>query len=704
MRSIGVWLSGIALAALGGTAGVWATDAIDGSTVSLSSLPDGHFRTAAIHPTRPHGAVGRNGQPGHDPLALPITRNYAAPPRFAKITVAPNGLLVASGTGRAGQPIRLLHNNRQVAAVRVGDNRTWRIMPKALLAAGDHTLSLETEERTRGDKVIGGEIRVSIPPGFSDPIAIEFDDPPAAEDLQAERRYAESVGEAASSFFDDLLKKKAIPQDRVAQARGDLQSNDDTVDGTMLDSAWSWLGNSNEAYQREIVPRLQIGGGLSLPGPDERRPVVTGAQAGGLESLTIEGITTSLQSWFGGSADNYDREILPRLSGARPPRIVLRETDRREETKVDTREDELAEQRRAEEEQRRAEEERRRAEAERIRAEEERRQAEAERLRLEEERQADLREQAERERAAAEEQARLDAERLAQEDRARQERERELAEEERLRAERAAELAQAEREEELRRAEEQRRLAEEQRRLAEENRQREADRVAREQRDRAERGEQEIALAPPLPVQQERSNVDSERAGDDAARQAPERSTFSSLWRRARRTFRRIRPKNQDDDGQVVAVLPERRPFTNYVQPPPVELDRGDDVAVVRPAPRRVAAVVTRTKRRRATKKRAWKRRAKAVRRPKRRVARKVHRRRAAHYRCKTRSGRRVRLPGKYTVRKGDSLWRIARRHYRRGHRYKRIFKANRHRIKNPHLIYPCQRFYIPRRLARRGR
>lgn len=77
--------------------------------------------------------------------------------------------------------------------------------------------------------------------------------------------------------------------------------------------------------------------------------------------------------------------------------------------------------------------------------------------------------------------------------------------------------------------------------------------------------------------------------------------------------------------------------------------------------------------------------------------ARRHARRQRSRWRCR-RAGRLVRRGRKYVVRRGDSLWRIARRHYGRGRKYRRIYRANRRKIRNPHLIYPCQRFRVPRR------
>ena len=47
-------------------------------------------------------------------------------------------------------------------------------------------------------------------------------------------------------------------------------------------------------------------------------------------------------------------------------------------------------------------------------------------------------------------------------------------------------------------------------------------------------------------------------------------------------------------------------------------------------------------------------------------------------------------------IRRGDNLWRIARRNYGEGIRYTTIFQANRDQIRDPDLIYPGQVFDIP--------
>lgn len=51
-----------------------------------------------------------------------------------------------------------------------------------------------------------------------------------------------------------------------------------------------------------------------------------------------------------------------------------------------------------------------------------------------------------------------------------------------------------------------------------------------------------------------------------------------------------------------------------------------------------------------------------------------------------------------YIVRRGDSLWRISRRAYSAGRRYRIVYRANRTVIRNPHVIFPGQRLRLPRR------
>lgn len=52
--------------------------------------------------------------------------------------------------------------------------------------------------------------------------------------------------------------------------------------------------------------------------------------------------------------------------------------------------------------------------------------------------------------------------------------------------------------------------------------------------------------------------------------------------------------------------------------------------------------------------------------------------------------------PGTYTVVKGDSLWKIAKKFLGNGSRWPEIFNLNRDKISNPNLIYPGQVLTLP--------
>lgn len=49
-----------------------------------------------------------------------------------------------------------------------------------------------------------------------------------------------------------------------------------------------------------------------------------------------------------------------------------------------------------------------------------------------------------------------------------------------------------------------------------------------------------------------------------------------------------------------------------------------------------------------------------------------------------------------YEIKKGDTLWAIAKAHYGDGNKYNKIFEANKEVIKDPDLIFPGQKIRIP--------
>ena len=71
-------------------------------------------------------------------------------------------------------------------------------------------------------------------------------------------------------------------------------------------------------------------------------------------------------------------------------------------------------------------------------------------------------------------------------------------------------------------------------------------------------------------------------------------------------------------------------------------------------------------------------------------------RRRQRKRRSPRRRKRDADLPREYTVRRGDTLWDIAETYYGGGWRYRAIVRDNRRKIRNPHWIYPEQKFHMP--------
>ena len=59
-------------------------------------------------------------------------------------------------------------------------------------------------------------------------------------------------------------------------------------------------------------------------------------------------------------------------------------------------------------------------------------------------------------------------------------------------------------------------------------------------------------------------------------------------------------------------------------------------------------------------------------------------------------SGSTFRTKDVYTVRRGDTLWAIAKRYFGSGLRYPTIFQDNRETISDPDLIHPQQQVKVP--------
>ncbi len=484
----------------------------------------------------------------------------------------------------------------------------------------------------------------------------------------------------------------------------------------------------------------------------DRRPVRVAERDTQDRPAPDSGVAAGLSDWLRAARQGYSKEVVPRLKGQLPPSEV-REREVDPEETADERDRRLARERdlreraaeRAEEERltaerrrREAEEARRVAEAEARRIAEQRRQAEraeqrkveAERQRVlerraEERRRAELdreaqleREQEEAERAALERQRRAELEaaresaaaRRAEAVRARADAERErrddtIAQAEALKRRLAA---QRRREREAKLRDRARDLARRRARLAELEaaRDRENARKAREARDRErrEREARERQLAareetrsiipaipgifqrPVAPLPDPRvTGLNAGTRGDEGGGRTIETVRAGNRTRFTQRNtqieFRTSRPVEEAAGPAQSSASPD--PSSTDVAPP-------------------VPGQQTRTARRGQAPRQPAKRRTQRMSNLRSRLlGRKAKLRSSRRTRCHPRAGRRINPPGTYVVRRGDSLWRISRRHYKLGRLYRRIYRANRGKISRANLIYPCQRFHLPAKRRR---
>jgi nucleoid-associated protein YgaU len=171
--------------------------------------------------------------------------------------------------------------------------------------------------------------------------------------------------------------------------------------------------------------------------------------------------------------------------------------------------------------------------------------------------------------------------------------------------------------------------------------------------------------------------------GASAAKDAEQR--LASEGQRAAEALRRAEQavKAADDTVRMAAVQPSPPPapvlpkVAQQTPPQPATVEKRPSTRNLAPAPVPPVATQASAKPRQA----------------------KVRRVAAARTQPACRNaGQRIRLPGWYVIRGGDTLWNVAFRHYGEGGRYGLIHKSNVRRIANADVIRPCQRIWLPRR------
>ena len=681
-------------------------------------------------------------------------------PRFSRVVMDPVNGAMFDGTGPAGADIVLWRKGRALGRAKVLPNGKWSVQIDEPFVSGDHSVTLGVESNQGRQQVFGQEVRISIPRNFRDGGAVTFDVPePRVEDraatrslepgssayAEALRRRAEELASAASRRFDQVVpSSEPVIIDPDVQARRVARQTGQT--GQADDGAPETTRGNIPMPERRSDRDIEIAGKSS--GSDRARD-------GG-------SVLAPVLDWLERSAREYQNVIVPGLSDPPTPPDDLRadripQTPDRKPIESVRRDVEDARRARLEEQElldREAAELRRRRAAE-LRASD----AEAEAIaRADAEREAAERAEAERMRqrslVTVEDAARKQAETaevLQPGTLAAQEA---LEEQRRLDAEAEA-LRLRRQDEAVRLSEEQRRRAldaqvarleaERARNLAEREQARRDELEAREREIQEQRRAQEERQRQALIDERERARVDALQIAADQRREA----TLNAKLRRAREVARlddayraSLEAVSAVDEPEepipeppqsvdVAVLLPERRPNLPAVIEQRNGLARDDRneprVAVSPPLPDRdetkrpVRIDVTRlvipeenTQRRLAVRTvyeqgsalrgpvddddrndGRYAENRQSVREPRTRY-RAVNKSRSNS--CQGRAGKKVRLGGTYIVAPGDTLWAISRRHYKLGRRYPIIYRANRKKIDDPDLIYPCQRLYLPNR------
>ena len=434
------------------------------------------------------------------------------------------------------------------------------------------------------------------------------------------------------------------------------------------DRVQDWLARANREFQTTVIPRL------STPVP--------GGFAADKDSIAKKLEEVKDQDAKAAEVARRAEEALKaeKIKKAEEARKAAEEAKRVEEARK-AEEARTAEEVKRAEDLRKAAEETKRAElarkvAEEAKRVEDERKATEEAQRVEDERKAaDEAKRAEEARKLAAEAAQAEEARKAAEEAKRAEEVRKAAEETK-RAEEARKVA-----EEAKQAEEARKAAEEAKRVEDERKAAEAAKQAEEARKAAEaKQERERLEAEAARIEAQRQAAEAQRKADEAKRLEDERAKLAAekAEEERQRTAAVEAEKNKQQPDAAAAPPPVPEPGSAESQKLPSTASGPESDADLKQTPPSRSDRIKVASRKLA--------RGPVVRRWIRRVPR-------CHF-----AGRRITPPGHYTVRSGDTLWRISRRHYRAGWLYWRLYRANRSIIRNPNLIYPCQRIFIPRR------
>lgn len=658
------------------------------------------------------------------PVSSPTALGVIVPPTFSVIEVAPDGRIRFRGYGTPGSRVTLNREGRALGSAVVAREGTWALTLNKGVTGGEHVFSSVATRAGGGRGVLGSDVRISIPNGFG---AATGDAHGSITITQRNR--AEDLARAASERFSEIQAERGNhgkpPLKQLASKEQDgggsktVLNDDAQTQGGIAFWLQEWLASSNRDFQRKIVRPLQVPGVDSsranessgapqsieksdalredaLPENDkparttriddkptpgdgtraaarERDRAQYNAREQALFEAEIVAKRRRMQAVGTHSEGQSDDVASMAEEAARSATAAQQEVEARraeearlaaakEAERAEAEERQAAQQRAQEERQRQAEVEaaRRRAEQQAAQAEEARRlaqEAAQEEAKRKAERKAEAERQAAAQRAAAEKAEeeqraalqRAALERQRQAEAARQRAQQQAAEtaarrelERKQLAAAADAKAKAEAEAKAKREAQQRRLAEER-----EQAKREAEiQKAREQQT-ARLREDARQAAPAMPGRSASSSSEPETRSRSGGTPQTEGNghVMPAAWRR----FAQMR----DDRNGINTVVAQRRDQGGQDDGGSNDTDKSARVPL-----------------------------------------------RAGSDNCGGTGGE-IRTPGTYIVTRGDSLWRIARRHYRSGRHWPKIYRANGKKISDPDLIFPCQRFYLPKLRSR---
>ncbi len=689
-----------------------------------------------------------------------IDAGEAIVPKFSRIAIKPGRSASFEGFGEPGGRVALKLDGRNIGGASIGRNGRWNLSTLPL-GPGDHSIVLETLDAGRDKTIVGQVVRVAIPKNVSASEIVAYEEPDAEAEARVRaraERLAEAASREFDSYSERETRKQnevrrqreerstaqreqeqRRQEERLAQARREAEKDELPEYGPV----GRWYSRSSRDYHDYVVPELARKGGGGSGAPISGAPIVNvpppgrpGDPSGEGGGFSFDSVFQRTGEWLRNANRTYQDEIVRDLSTgpsgesqkaqseadrrAREKRAVEAaelerleaERQRRRERLARLQEEEKDRVRRAAED--RAEAERQAAlrrakqrEAEAGAKDEERRRPDA--ILSDRQRQQELAERNRKEQAEADERARLDAaerERLALQRRQGEIEENRLQE---LLAQREAERLRALEEARLEREQA---AADESGRLEAERAQKEAFRQQLAEREKEQRLSAKVRRAQRVALLADeagfgRREIISEDTTETAVREPllPERRRdFDVAAWTSSRSGRRLSP-SEPADWNVVEEKSRRADLVarlfDQAYRDHLQAVRSDRYELVAEEPRVRYNVPFRSERlRRPSTKRYKKRRKASTRSAGWRARSRRGRGPEVTYGtgCKDRrAGQTIRVPGTYVVARGDTLWHISRRHYRKGYRYGKIYRSNRNKIRNPHWIYPCQKFWLPR-------